>query len=441
MFVLVACQQQQKHRSAHAMPSRPRTTRRNRGSLHRRLQLEPLENRCLLTTAPFEFSGDALDPSFGDQGAVLTPFGDTSVEIANAIALDGEGRIVLAGSYVPAGGGDSEFALARYNPDGSLDSTFGTGGRVTTDLSSGEDYVLGMVLDAEGRIVVAGAYNGIAGDYGAGDFAVARYTSSGSLDESFSSDGWTNVDFYGLNDEARGIGIDSQGRLIAAGQARNATDSYYEMAVARLTPDGILDAAFSGNGRATAMVVSDGANGCGLAIDASDRIVVVGQADWAFAVARFTDTGALDPTFAGDGALTTDLTLSYDQANRVAVQPDGKIVVAGEAGSDWGLYSGDFGLVRLLADGSRDSTFGDNGQVLTNFMGLDVVTGLALDADDRIVAVGGSNLYNQPGTPPSYALARYLPDGALDPSFGTDGKIETLIGSFSAYAGRRGGPA
>ena len=257
------------------------------------------------------------------------------------------------------------------------------------------------------------------------------------LDGSFGSGGWTLVDFNGKNDEARAIGIDSQGRLIVAGQARHATASYYEIAVARLTGGGSLDATFDGDGRATAKVTLSGANGCGLAIDGSDRSVVVGQAVGAFAVARFTDTGGLDPTFDGDGVTTTDLTWDYDQANRVVLQPDGKIVVAGEAGFSGATYSGDFGVVRYLVDGNLDTSFGDDGKVLTNFTERDVATGLALDADGRIVAVGGTNLHNQPGARPSYALARYLPDGTLDPAFGAGGKMWTLIGSISSYA--RGG--
>jgi len=168
--------------------------------------------------SPAQAAPGDLDPSFGTGGKVITDFTDMlfrpSSDQAQELALQADGKIVLAGSSYNGAGGD--FALARYNPDGSLDTTFGTNGTVTTDFGADyEESATTFALQADGKIVVAGSsYNGT-GD----DFALARYNPDGSLDPTFGTDGIVTTDFSGDSDSANDLALQADGKIVVAGHA------------------------------------------------------------------------------------------------------------------------------------------------------------------------------------------------------------------------------
>src|SRR6266545_1086163 len=266
-------------------------------------------------------AGD-LDPTFGGDGKVTTNFG--SGEEVRAVAIQADGKIVAAGCIPTA------FALARYMPDGTLDSSFGGDGRVTTDLTRrGGDCALGVAIQADGKIVAAG-HSGFGGPNG--KFAVVRYEPGGTLDTTFGGDGRVTTDFTPDADVASRVILRADGKIVAAGQS-GVLGTNTMFAVVRYQPDGTLDATFGGDGRVTTDFTrgEDGANA--VAIQADGKIVAAGCIPTAFALARYTPDGTLDSSFGEDGRVTTDLTRSRgDCALGVAIQTDGKIVAAGHSG-------------------------------------------------------------------------------------------------------------
>ena len=339
------------------------------------------------------------------------------------VAIQANGKIVMAGDSDSAGTGD--FALARYNADGSLDPTFSGDGRVTTDFG-GSDSASAVAIQPNGKIVAAG--------YAPGGFAVARYNADGSLDRSFSDDGMQTTDFGSPRGVAEGVAVQPDGRIVVAGWTGNASNDD-DMALARFNANGSLDSSFSGDGRQTTAFGAgnqDYAND--VAVQANGKLVLAGytfnQATGPedFALARFSTDGSLDASFSGDGKLTTGFTGPSgdrsDTAWTVAVQPDGKIVAAGASGA-YGVA-----LARYGADGSLDPSFSDDGRATTSWDPLSIFASTAEDVaiqpDGGIVAAGNENS--------NWALARYRIDGSLDPSFSGDGLQYTAFGDFSDAA-------
>ena len=311
-------------------------------------------------------------------------------------------------------GTDFDWALARYNVDGSLDTTFGAGGKVITVFGAGEDVANAAAIDASGDIVVAGyAHNGT--DF---DFALARYSSDGSLDTGFGTGGLVTTDFSVSTDVATAISIRGDGKILVGGSAW--IGSGYDLALVRYNADGSLDATFGTQGKVT----TDFGLGFDLAtaraLRPDGKIVVAGYAyngtDYDFALARYQVDGTLDTAFGAGGKVTTDFGFGNDRAYAIALAPDGTMVVAGEA------YSGtdsDVAVARYNPDGSLDETFHSDGRVTTDFgFGGDAAWAVGVRADGRIVAVGEAHN----GVDGDIAVARYNADGTLDAEFDSDGK-------------------
>jgi uncharacterized delta-60 repeat protein len=371
--------------------------------------------------ARFNANG-SLDTSFSGDGRQTTDFGFGADDGATALALQGNGKIVAVGR---AGGGatGNDFALARYNPNGSLDTSFSGDGKRRTDFGAGsDDRATGVGLGCDGKIVAVGHRSSGAAD----DFALARYNTDGSLDPSFSGDGKQTTDFFGADDRATGVGLERDGKIVAVGKRSSAATDF---ALARYNANGSLDPSFSGDGRQTTdFGGSDGANG--VAIQADGKIVAVGDtlttAGQNFALARYNPNGSLDSSFSGDGRQRTPFPGS-DHAAGVAIQADGKIVTVGQTGD-----RGDFALARYNPNGSLDPSFSGDGKQTTDFGGiyggLETATGVAIQGDGKIVAVGVDADYD-------FALARYNPNGSLDPSFSGDGKQTTDFGGNDVATG------
>ncbi|HYU56948.1 MAG TPA: delta-60 repeat domain-containing protein, partial [Actinomycetota bacterium] len=232
---------------------------------------------------------------------------------------------------------------------GDPDGTFGDGGKVTTPFVFGQDVARDVVVQPDGKVVVVGdAYNGADSDLG-----VARYLADGSPDTTFSGDGRATIHFVG-QDSANGVALQPDGKIVVVGRT-----GVGDFGVVRLNTNGSLDSSFSGDGKV-------GTPGLGAAQDVAvvgGKIVVVGGASPSpgdFVVARYTSTGSPDTTFSQDGIATTDFAGS-DVAYGLAVQPDGRIVVAGVTSVNM-----NFALARYTTTGGLDSTFSNDGKVTTS---------------------------------------------------------------------------
>ena len=364
---------------------------------------------CLCCCGLLYAAAGDLDSTFGGDGRVTTNFGSNADE-ATDIAVQPDGKIVAVGIVVSGG---VDFGVARYNPDGSLDSGFGTGGMQHTDFGN-TDLAEAVAIQADGKIVVAGAvYIG-----GIQDFGVVRYLPNGNLDTTFDSDGKVSLDFFGGTDYATDVAVQPDGKIVVAGYVFNAGD--YDFALVRFNIDGSLDHSFDFDGR---IIFNFGTVSLAraVALQPDGKIVVAGRESLPgdFALARFNPDGSPDTSFDSDGRVTTDFAAGHDEVNSVAVQPDGKIIVAGSA-----MLPGnttDFALARYNFNGSLDTTFNFDGKLAVDFAGANAYAqSVVLQPDGKIVVTGFSD-----ADPNDLLLLRVTSDGTVDSSFNGDGWVTT----------------
>ena len=410
------------------------------------------------------------DPTFGDGGVVLTAFPGEVAAGATAIRQAPDGRIVVAGWVGWQGG---KFALARYNPDGTLDTTFGSNGRVTTDLTAGKDLAYALALQPDGRIVAAGSAND--------DFGLARYRVDGSLDPEFGTGGFVTTNVGGT-EVATDLALQPDGKLVIAGGSYVLGQRY---AMLRYLPDGRLDASFDGDGMMiTAYITSGGGRGAEALVLQSDGKLVMGGPSGTptmFTLYRYLANGAPDTGFGVQGRVTTPIGSGNAQLFALLQQDDGRLVAAGDSRSgsaalatvvryaangslDTSFGSGGiaqrplasssqtlygvavtatgalvgagkpgtngfgFGLVQFTTTGALDPTLGSNGFApVAAAVADDEVAALASQPDGRLVAAGTAAAGNWVTPASRFALSRYDTDGALDPSFGTNGRVSTAV--------------
>ena len=352
-------------------------------------------------------------------GKLTTDIG-ASENFGSAILVQADGTILVAGSSGPSG--QNDFALLRYLTSGSLDASFGTSGVVLTPVGPSNDTASAMVRQADGKILVAGS----ASNGNNTDFALVRYLTDGSLDTSFGSAGKVITSLGIYNDMARRVAIQSDGKLVVVGQTSNGSND--DVALVRYLANGSLDTSFGNAGKATTAIGIGNDSANSLTFQPDGKILVAGttynngQPD--FALLRYNTSGSLDTSFGNAGKVTTDLASSgSDDARHVLLQADGKIVVIGGAPNP---SFHDFALVRYSANGSLDTSFGVGGKVLTGFgSSNDSAADALIQPDGKILLIGYANGYG--GTTADLALARYLSNGSLDASFGTGGKVVTSI--------------
>ena len=335
----------------------------------------------------------SLDAGFGDQGVEILTFGNVN-DVGFGVAVDGQGRIIVAGYSYQSDATGYDFAVARLSAQGHFDTTFDGDGRTTIDFGSLNDFGLSMALDSQDRVVVAG-YSYQNGSSGA-DFAVARLDVQGQLDTSFAGGGRATIDFGNTFDVGQSVAVDSQDRVVVAGYSFQQSDSPdLNFAVARLDVQGELDTTFDGDGRALVDFGSTSDVAFGVAADAQDRVVIAGQyyesaTGYQFAVARLDAQGQLDITFSGDGRALIDFDGTVDRGQSVAIDGQGRVVVAGSSyPSDATGY--DFAVARLDAQGQLDNAFDGDGRTTVDFgLGIDFGTGVAVDDQDRVFVAGSS---------------------------------------------------
>ncbi len=371
---------------------------------------------ALLAAAP----GD-LDTTFNGTGKVTTPVGMGNA-LARSLAVQSDGKIVAVGHAF--NGQDDDFAAVRYNANGTLDASFGIGGKVTTSVGSGADLAQAVVVQADGKIVVAG-YSEIGSTWA---FAIVRYNPDGCLDPSFNGSGKVLTRFGSDRDFALCVAVQSDGKILVGGNTNYIVAFSGDIALARYNTDGSLDATFNGTGKVTTPASNTDAEGRSVVVLSDGKILVAGRGTGAglsgdIVLVRYQSDGSLDPTFNGTGVATADVYGQQDQSFSLAVQSDGKIVVAGQSGLE-GFTR--IAVVRFESGGGLDASFNGTGTLTTAVgSGYDSALGVAIQSDGKIV-VGG---YSQRSIDYDFAVVRYYPNGSLDTSFGpnSDGKVTTAI--------------
>jgi uncharacterized delta-60 repeat protein len=416
-----------------------------------------------LTVITSAAPGD-LDLSFGNGGKVISPIGKVSSDYGLATALQSDGKIVVAGRSFDSS--ISHFMVSRVNPDGSLDTTFGTNGR-SIKLFNFMSYAQSVAIQPDGKIVLGGVAPNTSGINNI--FTLVRFNSNGSVDNGFGTAGVVQTQVLTRHSTITSVVIQPDGKIIAAGYSGVQTQNP-QLAVARYNPDGTLDTSFGTNGisrpspnfpyNATLLLQPDGKiliglptifqlirlnpNGgldtsfdgdgsvntpvgnsgaiLGLALQPDGKIIAAGSSTTGgntdVTLARYNPNGELDTTFDQDGIVKTDVDNKYDLANAVQLQTDGKIVIAGTTQQPNNTATQDFLAIRYLADGALDTSFDGDGKVVTPIApaAQDVAQGLIIQPDGKAVLVGSRNLSNY-----DIAMVRYNADGALDATFDGDG--------------------
>jgi uncharacterized delta-60 repeat protein len=366
----------------------------------------------------------SLDWGFGINGRTRIDIfqGDE----ANDITLQPDGKILVAGTSGSLG---YEFTLARLHPDGSLDQSFGSLGKVRTafDPFNGRSQAWCMGLQPDGKIILGGTYSppGIPAR-----LAAVRYLPDGSLDTSFGVQGKAIYDI-GTISFVNDLVVRPDGKIILTG-----TKSFEGFLAVRLNPDGQFDNTFSGDGIVTYPPVTSDSQSYAIALQPDGKIILGGYAHIGgssnvdFALMRLMHNGDLDPSFDFDGKVTTPIGPHPDQdmADALIIQSDGKIVATG-----YSLNTG-FALARYNTDGSLDTSFGNSGKILTSIgLGTALISGAVLQADGKIVVSGVARGLQTRG---DFVVARYNPNGSLDNSFGNRGISITSFSNADDYARR-----
>ena len=441
------------------MPSRRHAPSR----LRLRPRLELLEGRQLLTAG-------LLDTGFGTGGTVALHSPDSSGSVvARAMVVYPATDTANAGKILAAGiitepnltTTKANFCLYRFLPNGSLDTTFGTNGSVTTDFFSQDDLGYAVAFDASGRILVGGdattlvsttviSPTQISNTYRT-DFALARYTAAGQPDtdpvNGFGTmiapglrSGKVTTQFGSGSSIGRAVAVQADGQILLAGQGYSAAANTNDFAVARYNPDGTLDPSFGTGGVANTVILAGRDYARGMVLQPDGKIVLGGDAfngaDQDLAVARYNADGTLDATFGTGGVMTTAVGVQGPSGtsalNDFGVSPlldaSGRVVMAGVTTSSTGAT--DSVLVRYTPSGVLDATFGGTGKVVTDLGGNDQGRALAIQPDGKLVMVGNAS---SPATGIDIAVARFNPNGTLDTTFGTGGKVTTDISGQDDY--------
>jgi uncharacterized delta-60 repeat protein/LPXTG-motif cell wall-anchored protein len=356
-------------------------------------QHSPSGNGGSFLIARYNANG-TLDATFGTNGITVTSFGTS--ESAQSVVIQADGKILVAG-YSDAVNTFRDFAVLRYNANGTLDTSFGTNGITTTNLGS-YDTGYSMALQADGKILVAGQ----TGPFNASNFAIVRYAANGTLDTSFGTAGITTTDLGGV-DSASSMVVLPNGKILVAGRSFDASKDLF--AIVRYNTNGTLDTGFGAAGITTTSFDAGDGVGNSMTLQADGKIIVAGGIwlgnRWIIAMARHNTDGTLDTSFGTAGTTTTDLNAD-SIGSAVAVQLDGKIIVAGNFDAT-GTWDYDFALYRYNANGSLDTTFDTDGLITTNLGGSDSASSIVMQADGKIVVVGGTWLNNAY----QFALARF----------------------------------
>jgi uncharacterized delta-60 repeat protein len=374
---------------------------------------------CLLSlTNKSEAQPGTLDVSFGNGGKLITDFSFVPLYNYSSAAIDNSGKIWVA----------PDSLLIRYLPNGNLDSTFGVNGIQTTIIHGNSDKSLNNVvlIQSDGNVIIAGTSTDSGGRHG---FEVARYQSTGIIDPTFGAGGRTIINFP-FNSYCENAILQPDGKILLVGYTNvdstlNAPTSF---ALARYQVNGHPDSTFGINGRQTISFEEIDNEGLAVAVQTDGKILAAGATSvqinsanilQEFALLRLQANGRLDSSFGTNGKQSTALGDDGARGESVIIQQDNKIVVAGSSFTAGVKAHSDFALVRYQANGNIDSTFGINGKQVINFGGNTIATAATAQPDEKIIVAGYTTDFLN--TTSDFALARYLKNGTVDSSFAVNG--------------------
>ena len=368
-------------------------------------------------------TNDAPTFAVGD-GNTVSPLA-TQADGAVDVAILSDGRyLVLSGVNTATTGQDIDFALTRYNADGTVDSSFGTDGTVITAVNGNNEAAHALAVQDDGRIVVVGSYTPTAST----DSIVLRYNADGTLDNTFDGDGMAMFSLSATSsDVLRDVAIDSNGNIVATGYGSVSGDE--RAYVIRLTTNGSLDSGFASGGVFEYATAGEDVRANALALTSDGGITIAGSETRAGVtdafVLRLLDNGMPDASLNGSGVATLVFSGANGSANALAIDGQGRIVLAGTTDLSG---SGDTYVWRLEADGSPDATFGSSGTGIALVAAgspFEGVSDVAIQSDGRIVVVG--NAYN--GSNNDISVIRFTQSGQLDTTFDGDGLVRTALGT------------
>lgn len=380
-----------------------------------------------------------LDLTFGTGGSVMTNIRGT--DAATSVAIQADGKIVVAG-HCKAG---LVICVARYSSDGALDTSFGgssgTAGSIDTAVNTGKNKASGVVIQVDGKIVVSGTCDRPSASAPGGfnqEFCLIRYTASGALDTSFNATGIVQIP-VGINgaDLGNAVALQSDGKIVVVGACGapfipgSLPD---DMCIARFTTAGALDTSFNGTGKVVTAVKTDSDGAYSVVIQVDGKIVVGGGCGLGtlrdLCIVRYNTSGLLDTSFNTTGIRVIPMGVGVATAFSLALQSDGKFVLAGSCANGSGQ---DFCMARVTSSGALDTTFNTTGKVITAVgSGDNEAHKVVIDADGKILLAGHCIVSGSAFT----CLARYTSDGVLDTSFQNAGKlIASLNGNSDVQRG------
>lgn len=382
-------------------------------------------------------SNGSVDTSFGTNGHIRcssSPIGG-----ADSLLIQPDGKLVVIGVQVlqpTTGVYISNFILQRFTAEGIPDASFGTDGVVITSFGFGYNTPRAIALQSDGKILAVGAsFNN--------QFALARYTVNGQLDTTFDGDGKVTTSFgTGIINWPNFVSVHADGKILVAGITWNSTGTTVtNFSLARYNTNGSLDTSFDSDGKATTpFAAGDLSLIITSVLEQPDGKLLVtttetpnsytyGMTD-NFITRRYNPDATPDATFGINGKVSTACQEGYNRSKMAAIQPDGKILVAGFSHVSLSEQN-DFNVVRYEPNGTLDTSFDWDGKVFTSFdSSNDEIAVFLRQPDNKLIAIGTKRNApaNQNGTK-DIALSRYNSDGSLDNSFGTSGKVVSVFGT------------
>ena len=364
-----------------------------------------------------------LDSSWNGGGKVITPIGNGD-DSAQAMTLQPDGKVLVAGYCL--NGSQYDFCTARYLASGMLDNTWNVTGNVITPVGGSDDFARAVTMQPDGKVLVAGyCLNGT--QY---DFCTVRYLLNGTLDLTWNVTGKVITPFGSSNDSAIAMTLQPDGKVLLAGNCFNGTNN--DFCAVRYLVNGMLDPAWNGIGKVITNIGSSDDFARAVTLQPDGKVLVAGNCrnggNNAFCVARYQANGMIDATWNSNGAVITPIGSSDDTATAMALQPDGKVLAAGYCLSG-GSYN--FCAARYLASGTLDTTWNGTGKVITpSGIGGDAATAMTLQPDGKVLLTG----YCTNGSSVDFCATRYMTNGSLDLTWNSTGKVITPIGVGGDYA-------
>jgi uncharacterized delta-60 repeat protein len=385
---------------------------------------------CFSSACPLFAQDGTLDSSFGINGKRISEL-NVSESSVNSMAIQTDGKILLAGysTIYPPAPIKQNFSVARYNIDGSNDTTFGNNGRVVTRVTNENSIARSIIVQPDGKILVGGNTEGP----GRIDFMIVRYNSNGTFDSSFNKTGVKIIPMSKFSTYGYSLALQNDKKILIAGHSYWAD---YDFAISRIFENGRLDSSFNDSGKVLLKLGTSDDIATSVKIQKNGKIIVSGYTasnNYNSAIVRLNTNGKLDNTFGNNGIVIKDLSNNgNDFTIASAIQQDDKIILAGFVGNS----SNDRALLsRFKSNGELDSSFNKTGSVITKLPGDQVsIYDVKIQGDNKIVIAGYAGF----SPDASFIAVRYLNNGNIDSTFGNNGIAETKISTRMDWAGSLG---